>query len=100
MCVNTKNTGGTQERKDNTKVKIIRDDFSKTFDLCLKTKRQDFGRLEGRKGGSTYVTGFLYENLRLLKSCTCVHRLVLTLGPSFLTPDTYLKKPRKLLGHR
>ena len=47
MCVNTKNTGGTQERKDNTKVKIIRDDFSKTFHLCLKTKRQDFGRLEG-----------------------------------------------------
>ena len=47
MYVNTKNTGGVPERKDNTRVKIIRYDFSKRFDLCLKTKRQDFGRLEG-----------------------------------------------------
>ena len=50
MYVNTKNTGGALERKDNTSVKIIRYDFSKRFDLCLKTKRQDFGRFRRVKG--------------------------------------------------
>lgn len=44
MCVKTKSTSGTQGRKDNTRVKIIRDGFSKGFDLYFK-KKLGFGKI-------------------------------------------------------